>query len=169
MDLSTPLLAACHWLERTPLSMAIRQSSLLFNGIVAIHTLGIIFTVGTIFLVDLRLLGFGLRREPVSDVLQQILPWTWSGFAVMFTTGALLFCAEAVTVFGSISFRIKIALILLAGLNALVFHKTVYRGARAWSLESPTPPRARLAAVLSLTFWIGVVGAGRAIAYEVYK
>ena len=163
------MLALCHWLEQTPVSMTIRQSSLLFNAIVATHTLGIVLTVGTIFLVDLRLLGFGLRREAVSDVLQQILPWTWAGFALMFTTGVLLFCAEAVTVFGSISFRIKIALILLAGLNALVFHKTVYRGARAWRLKSSTPARARLAGLLSLTFWIGIVGAGRAIAFEVYK
>ncbi len=169
MGISAELLAVCRWLERMPVGMAIRQSSLLFNGIVAIHTLGIILTVGTISLVDLRLLGFGLRREPVSDVLQQVLPLTWTGFALMFTSGALLFCAEATTVFGSIAFRIKIALILLAGLNALVFHKTVYRGASAWALEAPTPGRARLAGVLSLTFWIGVVGAGRAIAYEVYK
>ena len=169
MEISASLLAVCHWLEKMPVSMAIRQSSLLFNAIIAIHTLGIILTAGTIWLVDLRLLGFGLRREPVSDVLQQVLPWTWTGFVVMFSTGILLFCAEAATVFPSISFRIKISLILLAGLNALVFHKTVYRGASAWKLESPTPARARLAALLSLTFWIGVVGAGRAIAYEVYK
>ena len=68
-----PLLTFCQWLERTPLSFGIRQSALIFSGLVAIHTLGIILTAGTIWLVDLRLLGFGLRREPVSDVLQQIL------------------------------------------------------------------------------------------------
>jgi hypothetical protein len=164
-----PLLTFCQWLERTPLSFGIRQSSLIFSGLVAIHTLGIILTAGTIWLVDLRLLGFGLRREPVSDVLQQILPWTWTGFVLMFSTGSLLFCAEAVMVYGSIAFRIKMLLILLAGLNALIFHKTVYRAASTWGLSSVTPPRARLAGLLSLTFWIGVVGAGRAIAYEVYR
>lgn len=163
------LLAVCQWLENTPLGLGIRQSSLAFNGLVAIHTLGIILTAGTIWMVDLRLLGFGLRREPVANVLQQILPWTWAGFTLMFSTGALLFCAEAVMVYSSISFRIKIVLILLAGLNALIFHKTVYRGALAWDSTSRTPPRARLAGILSLTFWIGVVGAGRAIAYEVYR
>lgn len=163
------LLAICQWLEKTPIILAIRQSSWLFSAIVAIHTLGIILTVGTISLVDLRLLGFGLRREPVSTVLQQLLPLTWSGFALMFITGSLLFCAEAVMVFNSISFRIKIALILLAGLNALIFHKTVYRGASSWELAPATPFRARLAGILSLTFWIGVVGAGRAIAFEIYK
>ena len=164
-----PLLAFCQWLERTPVGSGIRQSALGFSALVAIHTLGIILTAGTIWLVDLRLLGFGLRREPVSGVLQQILPWTWAGFALMFSTGALLFGAEAVMVYSSIAFRIKIVLILLAGLNALIFHKTVYRGASTWELISPTPPRARLAGLLSLTFWIGVVGSGRAIAYEVYR
>ena len=163
------LLAFCQWLEKTPLGAGIRQSAWAFNALVAIHTLGIVLTVGTIWLVDLRLLGFGLRREPVSSVLQQTLPWTWAGFTVMLCTGALIFCAEAVTVYSSISFRIKIALILLAGLNALIFHKTVYRGAATWELTSPTPPRARLAGLLSLTVWIGVISAGRAIAYEVYK
>jgi hypothetical protein len=162
-------LAMCQWLDKTPLSLAIRQSSLLFNGLVAIHTLGIILTAGTIALVDLRLLGVGLRREPVSNVLQQILPLTWAGFAFMFTTGVLLFCAEAEMVCHSISFRIKILLILLAGLNALVFHKTIYRAASTWELAAVTPPRARLAGLLSLTLWIGIVGAGRAIAYEVYR
>lgn len=159
----------CQWLEKTPISTAVRQSTWLFSAIVAVHTLGIILTVGTVSLVDLRLLGFGLRREPVSSILQQILPLTWSGFALMFITGSLLFCAEASMVFVSISFRIKIALILLAGLNALIFHKTVYRGAPSWELSAATPPRARLAGLLSLTFWIGVVGAGRAIAFEIYK
>jgi hypothetical protein len=163
------LVEVCQWLDKTPLAVTIRQSSLLFNGLVAIHTLGIILTAGTISLVDLRLLGLGLRHEPVSDVLQQILPWTWAGFALMFTTGVLLFCAEAVMVCQSISFRIKMGLILLAGLNALIFHKTVYRAASSWELASVTPPRARLAGLLSLTFWIGIVGAGRAIAYEVYR
>jgi hypothetical protein len=163
------LLTVCQWLENTPLSLGIRQSALGFSALVAIHTLGIILTAGTIWLVDLRLLGFGLRREPVSNVLQQILPWTWAGFVLMLTTGALLFCAEAVMVYGSVAFRIKIVLIMLAGLNALVFHKTVYRAASTWELSSVTPPRARLAGLLSLTFWIGVVGAGRAIAYEIYR
>jgi Family of unknown function (DUF6644) len=163
------LLAICQWLEKTPLGSAIRQSPWLFSGLVAVHTLGIILTAGTISLVDLRLLGIGLRREPVSNVLAQILPWTWTGFVLMFTTGALLFCSEAVMVFNSVSFRIKMALILLAGLNALIFHKTVYRGAPAWKLEAATPSRARLSALLSLTLWIGIVSAGRAIAYEIYR
>ena len=163
------LLALCQWLEKSSVGTDIRQSALGFGALVAIHTLGIILTAGTIWLVDLRLLGFGLRREPVSDVLRQILPWTWAGFALMFSTGVLLFCAEAVMVYSSISFRIKLVLILLAGLNALIFHKTVYREASTWDLTSHTPARARLAGLLSLTFWICVVGAGRAIAYEVYR
>lgn len=161
--------AISQWLEASWLGLTIRQSALLFNGLVALHTLGIILVAGTIWLVDLRLLGFGLRREPVSAVLRQILPWTWSGFALMFVSGSLLFCAEAVMVSGSIAFRIKLVLILLAGLNALIFHKTVYRGAPEWDLTLATPPRARLAGALSLTFWVCVIGAGRAIAYEVYK
>lgn len=162
-------LAACQWLEKTPIGLAVRQSSWLFSALVAVHTLGIVLTVGTIALVDLRLLGIGLKREPVSLVLQQLLPLTWMGFSLMLVTGALLFCAEAVMVFSSISFRIKMSLIALAGLNALLFHKTVYREASGWDMAALTPLRARLAGVFSLALWIGVVGAGRAIAFEIYK
>ena len=110
---------------------------------------------GTIAVVDLRLLGVALRREPVSDVLQQVLPWTWAGFVLMFATGALLVASEAVKLYSSLFFRIKLALLIVAGVNMLVFHRS-----------RSTPARAKLAGALSLTCWIGIIAMGRAIGYE---
>lgn len=149
------ILHFCQWLENTPVGAGVRQSIWLFPIVETIHTVGIVLVAGTIAVVDLRLLGFALRREPVSAVLQQVLPWTWTGFALMLVTGALLVSSEAVKLYSSVFFRIKLALLILAGTNMLVFHRTAY-----------TPARARLAGALSLTCWIGIIAMGRAIGYE---
>lgn len=159
------LLSICQWLEKTPPAALMRNSVWLFGVTETIHTLGIVLVAGTIMLVDLRLLGLGLRREPVSDVVPRIVPWTLSGFALMLFTGGWIFTSEASKLYRSTAFRIKIALLLLAGLNALMFHLTVYRDASEWDRNLPIPLRARLAGLLSLLLWIGIIAAGRAIAY----
>ena len=83
----------------------------------------------------------------------------------MLVSGGLLFSSEAVKMYHSPAFRIKMILLAMAGLNALIFHRTVYRDAAGWNPASPAPPRARLAGLLSLLFWIAIIAAGRAIAY----
>lgn len=149
------ILHLCQWLESTPVGAAVRQSIWLFPIVETTHTVGIVLMAGTIAVVDLRLLGVALRREPVSDVLQQVLPWTWAGFVLMFATGALLVASEAVKLYSSLFFRIKLALLIVAGVNMLVFHRS-----------RSTPARAKLAGALSLTCWIGIIAMGRAIGYE---
>jgi len=116
-------------------------------------------------LLDMRLLGVLFKKKPVSQVASQFLPWVWTGFTVMVLTGLLLFCAEPVKCYNSPFFRVKVILIGLAGLNAFLFHTTVYRYVDQWDAERVTPFRARLAGGCSLTFWIGVVVMGRALAY----
>ena len=116
-------------------------------------------------LVDLRLLGLGLRREPVSAVVSRIVPWTLSGFVLMFLTGGWLFSGEASKLYLSPAFRIKMGLLLLAGLNALIFHLTAYRSAAKWDEMPVAPVRARMAGLISLVLWIGIIAAGRSIAY----
>jgi hypothetical protein len=124
-----------------------------------------VLVAGTIMLVDLRLLGVALRREPVAAVVGRIVPWTLRGFALMFVTGTLLFSSEAVKLYHSPAFRIKLGLLALAGLNALIFHLTIYRDVANWDQQAPAPLRARVAGLLSLAFWIAIIAAGRAIAY----
>jgi len=116
-------------------------------------------------ILDLRLLGVAMTRRPVSQVAGQFLPWVWTGFTAMVVTGAILFSAEAVKCYMSPFFRAKLALLLAAGGNALMFHKTVFVGVAAWDLNGPTPWRAKLAGGCSLAVWIGVVAMGRALAY----
>jgi hypothetical protein len=159
------LLSICQWLEKTPVAAAMRDSLWAFDITETIHTLGIILVAGTIMLVDLRLLGMGLRSEPVSQVVSRIVPWTLSGFGLMFVTGAWLFSAEASKLYQSPAFRIKMVLLSLAGLNALIFHLTIYRRAAEWDGKPVAPMRARMAGLLSLLLWIAIIAAGRSIAY----
>src|SRR6202034_4662745 len=132
-----------------------RNSLWAFEITETIHTLGIILVAGTIMLVDLRLLGLGLRREPVSHVVSRIVPWTLSGFGLMFLTGGWLFSAEASKLYHSPAFRIKMALLSMAGLNALIFHLTIYRRSAQWDEMPVAPLRARLAGRASPLVWGG--------------
>jgi len=141
------------------------MSNWFFPTFDTIHTLGIVLVAGTIMLVDLRLLGLALPSEPVAAVVERIVPWTLRGFALMFVTGALLFSSEAVKLYDSPAFRIKLVLLALAGLNALIFHRTIYRNVADWDPAAGVPARARLTGLLSLAFWIAIITAGRAIAY----
>ncbi|HTC36558.1 MAG TPA: DUF6644 family protein [Bryobacteraceae bacterium] len=159
------ILSICRWLDSTRLNAAMRMSTWFFPTFDTIHTLGIVLVAGTIMLVDLRLLGVALRREPVAAVVGRIVPWTLRGFALMFVTGTLLFSSEAVKLYHSPAFRIKLGLLALAGLNALIFHLTIYRDVANWDQQAPAPLRARVAGLLSLAFWIAIIAAGRAIAY----
>jgi hypothetical protein len=159
------LLPLFQWYGNTQLGLGVRGSTWLFPVIETAHGLGIILLAGTISVVDLRLLGHGMRRQPVSQVAGQLLPWTWAGFAVMAMSGLLLLGAEAVKVYPNPFFRIKMALLALAGLNALIFHFTIYRNVASWDESPATPVRAKLAGGFSLTLWIGIIAAGRAIAY----
>jgi hypothetical protein len=159
------LLEICQWLDQTPLSMGIHESAWWYSILETLHTLGIVLVAGTIVLVDLRLLGHGLRRVPVSQVIGYVVPWTLCGFVFMAISGCLLLSSEAVTCYNSPFFRIKVVLLALAGVNALVFHLTVYRDAPTWDPKAPAPARARMAGLASLILWAGIVAAGRAVAY----
>ena len=157
----------CQWLEMTSIGLAIRDSSWLFPVIETIHVLGIVVLVGSTGLFDLRLLGRGfLRDRPASEVKVAVMPWVWSSFAVMATTGLLMFSHEATKCYTSWFFRIKMMLLVLAGLNAIIFEFGPNRRLPAWDDAEIVPPRsARITAWASLILWVFIVGAGRGIAY----
>jgi hypothetical protein len=155
----------CQWINDTTLATSIRESDLVYPIIETIHVLAIALLVGTVAIVDLRLLGIVLKRERVSRIAGQVLPLTWAGFVAMFVSGGLLFLAQASKSYANPVFRIKMLLLVLVGVNPLVFHSTIYRSVGTWDDAPATPGRARLAAVLSIILWSGIIVAGRAIAY----
>jgi len=160
------LYSICEWLQNTGWGTGIRESTWVFPIIETTHVLGLALSVGTVAILDLRLLGLGLKRESVSQVMGQILPWSLSGFAIMFATGILLFWSQAVKAYDSVFFRIKILLLFFTLINALVFQFTVYRSMAEWDRAPVTPLRARLAGAVSIALWIGIIAAGRTMAYK---
>lgn len=159
------LLPLFEWLNNSPLGAGIRGSTWWYPILEAVHSLGIIVVLGSIWMLDLRLLGLGMRSRRVSEVAARLLPWTWAGFAVQAVSGVLLSVSEAARLYYIPYFWIKLALLLLAALNALVFHAGVYGSVAAWDDAAVTPMRARLAGAISLGLWMMVIAAGRAIGY----
>jgi hypothetical protein len=159
-------LAFCQWLDNTPLSLAIRESAWVFPIIESTHVLTLALSVGIIATIDLRLAGLVMRGESASEISGQLLPWALGGFVVMFITGVLLFISQPMKCYNSILFTIKMTLLALAGLNALIFHLTIYRSMAQWDKAVVPPLGARLAGLLSLLLWVGVIAAGRTMAYR---
>jgi hypothetical protein len=151
------------WLQHRPFAVDIAESTWLFPGLETLHVLAITLVVGSVSMMDLRLLGLG-RQRPVSQVIANSLPWTWSAFGVALIAGSLLFCSKAVTYYGNLPFRIKIACMMLAGLNMIVFHSVTRRGSVQWEHGAP-PLAARLAGGISITLWITIVAMGRWIGF----
>jgi hypothetical protein len=160
------LLQIAQAVEGSPLSLAMRESNYWFPALNFVHLVGLLVAAGTIVFWDLRLLGVGLRRAPVSEVGKSLLPWTWSGFGVMLVSGSLLVVMEASRLYFNVFFRLKVVFLILAGLNVLLFHSTVYRSVKAWDLAPKPPLQARLEGGFSLLLWFGILAMGRAIGYS---
>jgi hypothetical protein len=149
-----------------PWSVALRESLYMWPLVETTHVLTLTLFVGTTVMLDLRLLGLSFRGVPASELTGRLLPWTRAAFALMATTGALLFFATPVRTYQNLFFRIKVVLLVAAALNVWLFHSRIHRAVAEWDLD-PTPPRAaRVAAVVSLAAWAGVVVAGRMMAYN---
>ena len=140
-------------LEATGVATAIRENDLLFPWVESFHVLAITLVVGTIAIVDLRLLGFALRDRAIARVASEVLPCTWAAFGAAVISGALLFSSNALSYAHNSYFQAKLAFLVLAALNMSVFH--LFVGHHADSRG------ARIAGGVSLALWICVVACGR--------
>jgi hypothetical protein len=152
------------WLRDSWIGTGIRESLWLFPVLYTLHIFGVVILVGATSALDLRMLGLVMRQEPVSDTADLLLPWAKAGFAAQVVTGTFLFIAQADELSRNIAFQLKMVLVLLAGLNVLIFHWTAYRDVRNWPRDA-TPAGARFSAVFSLTCWFGIVAMSRLIAF----
>jgi hypothetical protein len=159
------LYSICQWLEQTGVGVGVRDSTWLFPIIETIHIIGIVLLVGSTSVLDLRLMGLTYREQPVSKLAWRFLPWAWVGFVVQVITGGLLFASEATKMIENFGFQIKMLLIVVAGLNAVVFHLIAYQSVGKWENDRVAPLSARAAGLLSILLWFGIVGFGRWIAY----
>ena len=160
------LLPFCQWLAETPGSIALHESLFMYPLVESAHVLTLCLFLGMAIVFDLRLLGLTMTSVPISAIKRRLGPWMVAGFIVMVLTGALLFYAIPVRSYQSLWFRAKAVALVLAGLNAFVFHSGIDRRLAEWDLDVKTPPAARRAGATSLVLWAIIVVAGRMIAYN---
>jgi hypothetical protein len=160
--------AIIQWMQNSDIGTGIRESIWLFPIVETTHVLALALSVGVLIWFDLRLMGWGMKHQPVSQVHKQVMPLAFIGFVVMFISGILLFWSEAEKCYGSWFFRMKVLFLLLAGLNAGIFELATKRTIEEWD-KYPVPPiRARMAGLFSIISWAAVIIAGRATAYNLF-
>lgn len=151
-------------LAATGLAVFLRENAWAYPLLETLHMVGLALLVGGILIFDLRVLGVG-RELSVRSLANLVLPLVWTGFAVNVVSGGLLFVSDAAEFASNSSLKVKLALIALAGINALAFHRGVLGGVAAWDRDTCAPTTARTLAAVSLLLWLGVVTAGRMMAY----
>jgi hypothetical protein len=160
------LLEWCRSLENASWARALSESGYAYPLVEGSHVMALALSVGTVVWFDLRLLGWTMRDDRVSDVFAQVRPWMLLGFAIMVVTGVLLFATRATDAFESSFFRLKLSLLALGAVNIVMFHTTVDRRRGEWDSDARPPLRARLAGAVSLVLWFSIIAAGRIMAYN---
>jgi hypothetical protein len=154
-----------HWLKDTGFATAIRENGSLFPWLEVIHVLAVTILIGSVGLLELRLIGLTSLNRPVSRVLKDVLPILWSAFAASVVSGFLLFSSNAPTYAENPFFLGKLVLLAAAGLNAFGFHAFVERSIARWDSAARTPLPARLSGIFSLLMWVGIVLCGRWVGF----
>lgn len=162
-----PLLPLFEWLDANlPGTLYLRDATYGFTILLTSHVVSLCLFMGLIVMMDLRLVGIGNRRTPVTEIQKRLFLWQMLGFALTSVTGVLLLYADPLRYYPEGFFWGKLALMALAAVNALAFHLTTYRSVARWDREAPTPAAAKLAGALGLVLWAGVLVFGRLIAYD---
>ena len=152
------------WLETSGIAVAMRQWLWLYPIVEIVHIVGFVILVGGAVMFDLRLLGLS-RALPVSAMATHLLPRARLALVLVVPSGLLMFMAHATEMLDNPAFQLKLLLIAAAFLNAGIFHRWPFRAVGDWDTELPAPRAARLAGVLSLLLWTGVLACGRLLAY----
>jgi uncharacterized membrane protein len=160
---------ALAWLQSTSIATAVAENDILFPWIESVHVLAIVIVVGTISIVDLRLLGVASLDISAKRLMRDVIPYTWGAFAIAAITGSLMFSSDATHYAHNRLFQIKLVMLVLAGLNMAVFHLFGERDIERWDAPgATTPAAAKAAAVISLMAWIAVVSLGRGTGFTMH-
>ena len=148
------LMPLCRWLQNTSWATAIRTSLWGYPFIQLIHFSGLSLWLGTIAVADLRLIGVGNKSQTAGQVFDDLFAWNWIGFCTVVLGGFLLFSAQATTYVLNPAFRVKLGMVVP---SALVWHVFVQWKTRDWGQTFEAPAIAKLAGLIELLLWIGVV------------
>jgi uncharacterized membrane protein len=152
-------------LQASPWGVFIHKKAWAFTTIEVVHVFAVSLLLGTILIVDLRLLGLGPAKRPFTELARQVLPFTWAAFVIAVVAGSLLFISRATDYVASPVFWTKMALIVLAGINMMIFEFRTVRGVEKWNLDPTPPPNVRLAGAISISCWVLAICFGRLIGF----
>lgn len=156
------------WLGNSATSGDIIGSYYLWNWIESAHVLTLMVSLGMLFIIDLRMLGWTMRKIPASVIAEKLNIPMLIGFGVMIITGLILYYANAIHETHSIWFRIKVVLLVAAAINAFIFHRAMTKSIHTWGNDALPPKDIRVGAGMSLSLWILIVFMGRLMAYNWY-
>ena len=155
------LLEIFQWLQYSSPLVEMRSSPWLFPIIASMHLLGLALLGGAVLVVDLRLLGLGLSRQPVAELARDTEPWLLASLAVMLPTGILLFMCFATKYYYLTAFWVKVICLFLV----LAFTFSVRRRVIMADAGNMSGIRSKLIALVSLSLWTSVALAGRLIGF----
>ena len=164
--LNEALFAFATWVRELPGSNELQGSLYMYAWVETAHVLTLAVFLGMLLLVDLRMLGWCLTAVPASKIAARLDRPMMLGFAVMIISGVLLFYASPIRTTQSIWFRIKVVLLIAAGINAMLFRRKMHGAVHSWDADPRPPGHIRTAAGVSLALWVGVIVTGRCIAYN---
>lgn len=159
------MLSIAQKLSDSSIGTTIAESSWIFPALEVLHVIGLTIVIGTIAVVDLRLLNISSRHRSISKLTDETLPFTYTGFGLAVLTGILMFVSDAVTYSENPAFQLKLLLLIVAGINIAIFHKLTYKNVVRWDLGVIPPWGARIAGAISLISWILILLCGRWIAF----
>ena len=160
------IIPALEWLEGLPWTTAIRESAWGYPILETAHVASIVFFAGLVIVMDLRLVGLAFTHAPLTQIQRRLFPWQMAGFVPSTATGLLLCCIDPLRYYGNVFFWVKLGMLVLAGINALAFHRTTYRTAARWDEDPQVPGTVRLAGAVSLLLWSAIIVSGRLIAFN---
>ncbi len=153
-----------NFLQDTALAEFVSRSLWAYPFLESVHLIGLAFVVGAVAMLDLRLIGLS-RALPIRGLAAHILPWVRFAFILVTISGILLYISDAEYYTFKVVFWVKIGLIVIAGLNAFLFHRGIYNEVDNWNENNKAPARVRVTGAVSLFVWMGVIVAGRLLAY----
>jgi uncharacterized membrane protein len=159
------LLSFALWVQATGFFTYLRGSGYVYPVILSLHMVGIAMFGGMILMTDMRILGYAMRKYPVSDLIDQLRVPKRYGFLLAAACGVLLFGCKAEEYYYNVFFRAKLTLFCLVAIHALLFRASVYAKAAEFDRAGVLPGRAKLAAGLSLFLWASIACMGRGIGY----
>ena len=148
-----------------PIAQTIRENELLFPWVEAIHVFAVTLVIGSIALVDLRLIGIRAINRSISNITQELLPITWFAFLIAAITGAILFTSNALSYSQNTYFISKIILLALAGINMMCFQFIIGKNIDRWNHYQQLPTAARISGLISLVLWVSIIVCGRWIGF----